>query len=88
MTTSEAQPLPSNSPKLKDRRYHVTISRPNTRGTFTVYHEGRFANPRDPRVWAERTRKAGERARITYYSARDGWVGHHIAMLTDDGWEV
>jgi hypothetical protein len=89
MTTASLSPLPPHARALRNHRWETQIAAPNPRRerSWIVRSTGRFTEQTDARSWAEAWRKPGERARMTYYSATDGWRPHAIATLTDNGWE-
>lgn len=92
MTNKVPTPKAPGDRRLRDHRFHVTISAPVPskfapgKMASRVHTEGRFVTEKGARAWAEAMRKAGEKANLTYYSKIDNWLSHGIDTLTDEGW--
>lgn len=67
------QPLPANSPRLRNRRVEAWVGHATAPGRFAQDALGRFENLDDAMAWVAETYPDAEVVRYTYYSAQTGW---------------
>jgi hypothetical protein len=93
VTAQAPRPKPPGSPLLRNHRWQIDLSVLGTRIDPTsgrpvrrVVRTGRFVTERAARRWAKHVRQSSQHARLTYFTARDGWRGQAVGVLTDEGW--